>query len=74
MALTDDNVTDFQKLLKLMDQTAKESNRKPAFKVLQLTHSGRMSRDKDWTPMPLAARKNHKEEGLPDCDLPYLIS
>lgn len=74
MALTDDNVTDFQNLLQLMDQTARESDCSPAFKVLQLTHSGRMSRDKDWNPLPLAARKNHREEDLPDCELPHLAT
>lgn len=74
MALTDENVTAFRELIQLMDQTAEEMNRKPAFKVLQLTHSGRVSRDANWNPLPLAARKNPEEEGLSESEIPYLAS
>lgn len=72
MSLTDQNVTAFCELIQLMDQTAKEAKRKPAFKVLQLTHSGRMSRDKNWNSAPLAARRNPEEETLPESAVPFL--
>lgn len=71
MSLTDANVNDFRKLLLQMDQTAKENHRAPALKVLQLTHSGRMSKDKEWNSTPLAARKNYNEETLSDNELSY---
>lgn len=74
MALTDENVTEFQKLIQFMDQVAEDADREPAFKVLQLTHSGRVSRDKEWNPMPLAARKNYNEENLSENELPYFAS
>ena len=74
MSLNDDNVSDFQKLIKEMDKTALEASREPAFKVLQLTHSGRMSKDKEWNPIPLAARKNKEEENIPDEKITYLAS
>lgn len=67
MALTDHNVEAFQKLIHAMDSTARGMGRKPVFKVLQLTHSGRMSKDDHWNPIPLAARKNsHEEIPLPN--------
>lgn len=64
MALTDDNVTEFRSLLQLMDDTSRELNQAPTFKVLQLTHSGRVSKASDWNPMPLGARLNAHEEDL----------
>ena len=56
MMLTKDNMTAFNKLLKAMDDEASAINEAPVFKVLQLTHSGRMSKSADWDPIPLAAK------------------
>lgn len=72
MALTDNNVEQFKDLLALMDQTARDANREAAIKVLQLTHSGRMSRDKDWNPIPLAARLHPSENEKPQTMQPTL--
>ncbi len=62
MALTKSNVDDFKAFIRLMDETSEKNNSAPTFKVLQLTHSGRMSRNEDFSPAPLAARKNYYEE------------
>lgn len=57
MMLHDGNVDAFRKLLDKMDQTAEETGHEPAFKVLQLTHSGRLSRNTDWEKRPLSPKK-----------------
>ncbi len=56
MMLHDKNVNDFQELLSEMDRKAIEYGREKSFKVLQLTHSGRISKDANWNPIPLSPK------------------
>ncbi len=57
MMLTPGRVSDFGALLREMDRICLEQNGFRQYKVLQLTHSGRVSRGADWKPRPLAARR-----------------
>ena len=56
MMLTPGRISDFGALLDEMDRICQEQFGFRQYKVLQLTHSGRMSRGTDWTPKPVAAR------------------
>ena len=58
MMLHDDNVEAFRRLIKAMDEKAAEMGRETSFKVLQLTHSGRVSRDTNWKGIPLSPKNN----------------
>lgn len=57
MMLSPGRIDDFGKLLEEMDRISLEQFGFRQYKVLQLTHSGRVSRDEDWSPRPLAARR-----------------
>ena len=57
MMLTSGRISDFGALLGEMDKICLEHLGFRQYKVLQLTHSGRVSRGTDWAPKPLAARK-----------------
>lgn len=72
MSITANNWSKFKELIQLMDDTSIASNQAPTFKVLQLTHSGRVSKDSNWNPMPIAARKSKEE--LNSENVPYIIS
>lgn len=61
MMLTDGNVPAFRELLQAMDEKAESLGREAAFKVIQLTHSGRLSRDNSWNRIPFSP-KNHGEK------------
>ncbi len=56
LMLHDGNVEAFRGLIKAMDKKAKELGREACFKVLQLTHSGRISRNKNWEAIPLSPK------------------
>ena len=56
MMLSPGRISDFGKLLEEMDRISLEQSGFRQYKVLQLTHSGRVSRGTDWKPKPLAAR------------------
>ena len=56
MMLSAEKIDDFGALLEEMDRICLEQFGFKQYKVLQLTHSGRISRGNDWTPKPLAAR------------------
>lgn len=58
MMLHDGNVREFSELINAMNRKSAEAGQTPSFKVLQLTHSGRMSRDDDWNPIPLSPKRN----------------
>lgn len=53
MMLHDGNVDEFKKLISEMDKKSEV----PTFKVLQLTHSGRVSKDNSWKPIPVSPKK-----------------
>lgn len=57
MMLHDDNVNAFRDLIRAMDSKAASSGRDPSFKVLQLTHSGRLSMDANWNSIALSPKK-----------------
>ncbi len=57
MMLSPGRIDDFGKLLEEMDRISLEQSGFRQYKVLQLTHSGRVSRDGEWNPRPLAARR-----------------
>ena len=57
MMLTSGRISDFGARLGEMDKICLEHLGFRQYKVLQLTHSGRVSRGTDWAPKPLAARK-----------------
>ncbi len=57
MMLSSGRIDDFGALLEEMDRISLEQSGFRQYKVLQLTHSGRVSRDGDWIPRPLAARR-----------------
>ncbi len=57
MMLSPGRIDDFGKLLEEMDRISLEQFGFRQYKVLQLTHSGRVSRGGDWSPKPLAARR-----------------
>ena len=56
MMLTPGRLSEFGSLLKEMDRICLDRFGYRQYKVLQLTHSGRMSRNMNWTPNPVAAR------------------
>ena len=56
MMLTPGRISDFGTLLDEMDRICLDQFGFRQYKVLQLTHSGRISREADWTPKPVAAR------------------
>ena len=56
MMLSRSKIPQFRALLEEMDRISLEEFGYRQYKVLQLTHSGRVSRGPDWTPKPLAAR------------------
>lgn len=68
MMLHDDNVNAFRDLIRAMDSKAASSGRDPSFKVLQLTHSGRLSMDANWNSIALSPKK------LNDLDTAILAS
>lgn len=57
MMLHDGNVGAFRDLIRAMDSKAASLGRDSSFKVLQLTHSGRLSRDADWNSAALSPKK-----------------
>ncbi len=61
MSLTDENVNQFKDLIASMDKTSYKLKHKKTFKIIQLTHSGRVSKDKNWNPIPLAAKLDDDE-------------
>ena len=56
MMLSAGKLSEFEELLAEMDRICLEQFGFRQYKVLQLTHSGRVSRGADWQPKPLAAR------------------
>ena len=58
MWIKDDTVKDIKKLVELTCRTALNARGIKPYNVLQLTHSGRTSKDKDWNPIPLVAFNN----------------
>ena len=63
MMLTPAGVSAFGALLGEMDRISLDESGFRQYKVLQLTHSGRVSRAADWTPKPLAARLLETDTG-----------
>ena len=61
MMLSAEKIDDFRALLEEMDRICLEQFGFRQYKVLQLTHSGRISRGNDWTPKPLAARSQETD-------------
>ena len=57
MMLSSGRIDEFGELLEEMDRISQEQFGFRQYKVLQLTHSGRVSKDGDWIPRPLAARR-----------------
>ncbi len=57
MMLTPGKISGFRTLLEEMDRICLDQFGFRQYKVLQLTHSGRVSRGPDWKPRPLAARR-----------------
>ncbi len=70
MMLRAEKLDDFRALLEEMDRISLEESGYRQYKVLQLTHSGRVSRGNDWTPKPVAARyqKTDTDETVPASD------
>ena len=70
MMLTPGRVSDFGSLLGEMDSICQDQFGFRQYKVLQLTHSGRVSRGTDWAPKPLAARalETDPDETVPASD------
>ena len=66
MMLTAGRLSEFEILLKEMDRICQDEFGFKQYKVLQLTHSGRVSRGKDWNLQPLAARllKTDTDSGI----------
>lgn len=62
MMLTDENVQSFYELIKMMDEKSLENGREKAYKVLQLTHSGRMARDNNWNAVPISPKKKNSDD------------
>lgn len=58
MVMHEGTVGAFKELVTRSNQAAIEVYGRAPYNVLQLTHSGRRSVDKDWTPRPLAAAEN----------------
>ncbi|MFA6505348.1 MAG: NADH:flavin oxidoreductase [Treponemataceae bacterium] len=58
MWIKEDTVKDIKKLVDLTNMTALNTRGIKPYNVLQLTHSGRTSKDMDWNPKPLVAFKN----------------
>lgn len=56
MMLHDGNVEAFRELIRAMDRKAEEQGSEACFKVLQLTHSGRLSKDSDWNSIALSPK------------------
>ena len=54
MMLHKDNVATFHELIEKMDRRSEQLGREHCFKVLQLTHSGRVSKDGSWNAIPLS--------------------
>ena len=61
MTLSPDRISAFRELLEEMDRISLEQYGFRQYKVLQLTHSGRVSRGADWKPKPVAARLTEKD-------------
>ena len=61
MMLTAGRIADFRALLEEMDRICRDQFGFTQYKVLQLTHSGRVSRGTDWAPKPLAARSQETD-------------
>ena len=61
MMLTPGRISDFGTLLNEMDRICLEQFGFRQYKVLQLTHSGRVSRGTDWAPKPLVARSQETD-------------
>ena len=57
MMLTPEKIPGFRALLGEMDRISLDRFGFRQYKVLQLTHSGRVSRGPDWKPRPLAAKR-----------------
>jgi 2,4-dienoyl-CoA reductase-like NADH-dependent reductase (Old Yellow Enzyme family) len=70
MMLSPGRIDDFGALLEEMDRISLEQSGFRQYKVLQLTHSGRVSRDGHWIPRPLAARRQatDSEDTVPASD------
>jgi 2,4-dienoyl-CoA reductase-like NADH-dependent reductase (Old Yellow Enzyme family) len=57
MMLSPEHLSGFRALLGEMDRISLDQFGFRQYKILQLTHSGRVSRAPDWNPKPLAARR-----------------
>jgi len=70
MMLTPGRIGDFAALLAEMDRISLEESGFRQYKVLQLTHSGRVSRGPDWQAKPVAARRldTDAEQTVPASD------
>lgn len=70
MMLSPEKIPEFRALLEEMDRICLERYGFRQYKVLQLTHSGRVSRGPDWKRKPLAARltETDTEETAPASD------
>lgn len=62
MMLSRSKIPQFRALLEEMDRISLQEFGYKQYKVLQLTHSGRVSRGSDWTSRPLAARLKEADE------------
>ncbi len=62
MMLSPEKLPEFSALIKEMDKICMEQFGYRQYKVLQLTHSGRVSRAADWTAKPVAARASASGE------------
>ncbi len=65
MMLSSDHISGFHALLAEMDRICLEEYGYTHYKVLQLTHSGRVSRGSEWNRRPVAARRRASDpDGL----------
>ena len=58
MVINEETVGEIGRLIRESDQAAWESMGHKPYNVLQLTHSGRRSNNKNWEPTPLAVCEN----------------
>ncbi len=62
MMLSPGKIAEFSALLEEMDRICLDKFGYRQYKVLQLTHSGRVSRRSDWTAKPVAGRRRQIDE------------
>ncbi|MBQ2677312.1 MAG: NADH:flavin oxidoreductase [Firmicutes bacterium] len=56
--INEETLPEFRHLAQRIDRAAHAAGHRPPYKILQLTHSGRCSRDRNGRPAPLAAFEN----------------